>query len=163
SPSETSFDRRFQTGDQPMSTKVASDRKLRVEEILAAFGMKAGGTVTGLAYGGSFRDDASGAPIETRDPSTGEVLARVQTASADDRAHGTHMMRRNASLRRRDHREPRTHTQTDTVSTEPMDRHRGTAVRPQRNRRPRGRSNHHSPSRREKLAQQSGIRRGHRH
>jgi len=70
-----------------MSTKVASDRKLRVEEILAAFGMKAGGTVTGLAYGGSFRDDASGAPIETRDPSTGEVLARVQTASADDCRH----------------------------------------------------------------------------
>src|SRR5438270_1966209 len=70
-----------------MSTKVASDRKLRVEEILAAFGMKAGGTVTGLAYGGSFRDDASGAPIETRDPSTGERLARVQTASADDCQH----------------------------------------------------------------------------
>src|SRR5438128_10035117 len=89
SPSETSSDRRFQTGDQPMSTKVASDRKLRVEEILAAFGMKAGGTVTGLAYGGSFRDDASGAPIETRDPSTGEVLARVRTASADDCRHAT--------------------------------------------------------------------------
>jgi len=70
-----------------MSTKVASDRKLRVEEILAAFDMKAGGSVTGLAYGGSFRDDASGAPIETRDPSTGELLARVQTASADDCRH----------------------------------------------------------------------------
>src|SRR5207253_9709644 len=87
SPSETSFDRRFQTGDQPQRTKLASDRKLRVEESLAAFGMKAGSTVTGLAYGGSFRDDASGAPIETRDPSTGEVLARVQTASADDCRH----------------------------------------------------------------------------
>src|SRR5207245_9236349 len=86
-PSETSFDRRFQTGDQPMSTKVASDRKLRVEEILAAFDMKAGGSVTGLAYGGSFRDDASGAPIETRDPSTGELVRRVQTASADDCRH----------------------------------------------------------------------------
>jgi len=70
-----------------MSTKVASNRKLRVEEILAAFGMKAGGTVTGLAYGGSFRDGASGAQIETNNPSTGEVLARVQTASADDCRH----------------------------------------------------------------------------
>ncbi len=70
-----------------MSTKVVSDRKLRIEEILAAFGMKVGGTVTGLAYGGSFRDGASGAPIETHDPSTGEVLARVQTASADDCRH----------------------------------------------------------------------------
>ncbi|TMC85594.1 MAG: aldehyde dehydrogenase family protein, partial [Chloroflexi bacterium] len=36
---------------------------------------------------GSFRDDASGAPIETRDPSTGEVLAHVRTASADDCRH----------------------------------------------------------------------------
>src|SRR5438309_790012 len=70
-----------------MSTKVASDRKLRVEEILAAFGMKAGGTLTGLAYGGSFRDDASGPPIETRDPSTGELLERVRTAGADDCRH----------------------------------------------------------------------------
>jgi len=30
-----------------MSTKIASDRKMRVEEILAAFGIKAGGTVSG--------------------------------------------------------------------------------------------------------------------
>src|SRR5205814_10729749 len=67
-----------------MSTKIASDRKMRVEEILAAFGMKAGGTVTGVAYGGAFHDDASGPLIETRNPSTGEVLAQVRTASPDD-------------------------------------------------------------------------------
>ena len=47
-----------------MGTTVAADRKMRVEEILAAFGMKAGGTVSGVAYGGSFKDDASGSPIE---------------------------------------------------------------------------------------------------
>jgi len=67
-----------------MGTTVAADRKMRVEEILGAFGMKAGGTVSGVAYGGSFKDDASGAPIESRNPSTGEVLARVRTASPDD-------------------------------------------------------------------------------
>src|SRR5438034_929464 len=46
--------------------------------------MKAGGTYSGVAYGGSFKDDAPGAPIETRNPSTGEVLARVRTATPDD-------------------------------------------------------------------------------
>src|SRR5438128_8961362 len=67
-----------------MSTKIASDRKIRVDEILGAFGMKASATVTGVAYGGAFHDDASGAPVETRDPSTGEVLAHVRTASTND-------------------------------------------------------------------------------
>src|SRR3989442_1405780 len=46
--------------------------------------MKAGGTVTGVAHGGKFHDDASGPQAETRDPSTGEVLAHVKTASAED-------------------------------------------------------------------------------
>jgi hypothetical protein len=41
-----------------MGTTIAADRKMRVEEILAAFGMKAGGTLSGVAYGGSFKDDA---------------------------------------------------------------------------------------------------------
>ncbi|HYS98135.1 MAG TPA: aldehyde dehydrogenase family protein [Candidatus Dormibacteraeota bacterium] len=67
-----------------MGTTIAADRKMRVEEILGAFGMKAGGTYSGVAYGGSFKDDASGAPIETRNPSTGDVLARVRTATPDD-------------------------------------------------------------------------------
>ena len=67
-----------------MSIKIASDRKIKVDEILGAFGMKAGGTVTGVAHGGKFHDDASGPQAETRDPSTGEVLANVKTASAED-------------------------------------------------------------------------------
>ncbi len=70
-----------------MGTTIATDRKMRVEEILAAFGMKAGGTVSGVAYGGSFKDNSSAAPIETRNPSTGEVLARVGTATPDDCRH----------------------------------------------------------------------------
>jgi hypothetical protein len=53
-----------------MSTKVASNRKVRVEEILGAFDIKAAGTATGVAYGGAFRDDASGPVVETRDPSS---------------------------------------------------------------------------------------------
>src|SRR5256886_11577032 len=80
----TSFDLRSQKDGTAMSTKIASDRKMRVEEILAAFGIKAGGTVTGVAYGGAFHDDASGPLVETRDPSTGDVLAHVRTASPDD-------------------------------------------------------------------------------
>src|SRR2546429_5613986 len=80
----TSFDLRIQKDGTAMSTKIASDRKMRVEEILAAFGIKAGGTVTGVAYGGAFHDDASGPLVETRDPSTGDVLAHVRTASPDD-------------------------------------------------------------------------------
>src|SRR5947209_12747373 len=67
-----------------MSTKIASDRKIRVDEILGAFGMKASATVTGVAYGGAFHDDASGAPVETADPSTCEVLAHVRAASTND-------------------------------------------------------------------------------
>src|SRR5437660_1902582 len=80
----TSFDLRIQKDGNAMSTKIASDRKMRVEEILAAFGMKAGGTVTGVAYGGAFHDDASGPLVETRDPSRGDILAHVRPASPDD-------------------------------------------------------------------------------
>src|SRR5205085_10332046 len=78
------YDLRVQKEWLDRSTKIASDRKMRVEEILAAFGMKACGTVTGVAYGGAFHDDASGPLVETRDPSTGDVLAHVRTASPDD-------------------------------------------------------------------------------
>ena len=67
-----------------MSTKVASNRRPRVEGILGAFDIPAGGTVSGVAYGGSFRKDAGGPKIETLDPTTGEVLAHIQTASEDD-------------------------------------------------------------------------------
>src|SRR6266571_3449625 len=67
-----------------MSTKTATGRSTQVEEILGAFGMRPGGTVSGVAYGGRFKEDAGGAPLETHDPTTGEVLAHVRTATADD-------------------------------------------------------------------------------
>ena len=56
-----------------MSTGLASDRGLRVEEILDAFGLRLGDSTSGVAYGGAFIGEPSGAPIETRDPSTGEI------------------------------------------------------------------------------------------
>src|SRR5216683_2607604 len=67
-----------------MSTKVAAGRRVQVEAILRAFDIPFGGTVSGVAYGGTFKASPSGAPIETRDPSTDEVLAHVQTAGEDD-------------------------------------------------------------------------------
>ena len=67
-----------------MSTGLASDRGLRVEEILGAFDMRLGGSTSGVAYGGKFIGKPSGAPIETRDPSSGEVLAHVLTAGEDE-------------------------------------------------------------------------------
>src|SRR5438105_152893 len=67
-----------------MSTKTATGREAMVGEILATFGMQAGGTVSGVAYGGRFKEDAGGAPPETRAPTTGEVLAHVRTATPDD-------------------------------------------------------------------------------
>ena len=62
-----------------MSTKTATGRSAQVEEILGAFGMRAGGTVSGVAYGGRFKEDAAGASLETHDPTTGEVLAHVRS------------------------------------------------------------------------------------
>jgi aldehyde dehydrogenase (NAD+) len=67
-----------------MSTKVAAGRRMRVEAILRAFDIPFGGTVSGVAYGGTFKASPSGAHIETRDPSTDEVLAHVQTAGEDE-------------------------------------------------------------------------------
>src|SRR4029077_18765943 len=59
-------------------------RSTQVEEILGAFGMRAGGTVSGVAYGGRVNEGAGGGLLETHDPTTGEVLAHVRTATADD-------------------------------------------------------------------------------
>jgi len=67
-----------------VSIKVAAGRRTKVEEILGAFDIPVGGTPSGVAYGGRFKAKPSGAPIETRDPSTGEVLAHVLTAGQDD-------------------------------------------------------------------------------
>lgn len=67
-----------------MSTQLVDDRKLQVEGILSAFDLPVGGTFSGVAYGGSFIQSGTGAPIETRDPSTGIVLAHVRSASQAD-------------------------------------------------------------------------------
>src|SRR5256885_16721561 len=80
----TSFDLRIQKDGTAMSTKIASDRKMRVEEILAAFGMKAGGTVTGVAYGGGFYDEGSGTPGGKGGPATGDGPAHVRNPRPDD-------------------------------------------------------------------------------
>jgi len=66
------------------STQLVDDRRLQVDEILSAFDLPVGGTVSGVAYGGAFVPNATGAAIETRDPSTGNVLAHVLTAGDSD-------------------------------------------------------------------------------
>jgi len=66
------------------ATQLVDDRRLQVEEILSAFDLPVGGTVSGVAYGGDFVPNATGAAIETRDPSTGNVLAHVLTAGDAD-------------------------------------------------------------------------------
>ena len=69
-----------------MSTQLASDRGQRVEEILRAFNLPLGGTVSGVALGGRFVSDAAGPEIETANPSTGDNLARVLTATEPQRS-----------------------------------------------------------------------------
>jgi hypothetical protein len=58
---------------------VAAPPSSRETGILAAFGLNR--LTSGVAYGGEFAS-ANGESIDTLDPSTGEVLARVQAASA---------------------------------------------------------------------------------
>jgi aldehyde dehydrogenase (NAD+) len=60
---------------------VAAPPSSRATGILAAFDLTS--PTSGVARGGEFAS-ASGEIIETLDPSTGEVLARVQAASADE-------------------------------------------------------------------------------
>jgi aldehyde dehydrogenase (NAD+) len=67
-----------------MKTQLVDDRQLQVDEILGAFDLTVGGTFSGVAYGGSFIQSGTGAAIETRDPSTGAVLAHVRGASEAD-------------------------------------------------------------------------------
>src|SRR5438309_7388218 len=67
-----------------MSMKLVDERRLQAKKILGAFDLPLGGTVSGVAHGGHFVQSGTGAPIETRDPSTGEVLAHVLTAGEDD-------------------------------------------------------------------------------
>src|SRR5712692_9862454 len=67
-----------------MTTQLVGDRQLQIEEILGAFNLTVGGTFSGVAHGGTFIPGGTGATIETRDPSTGAVLAHVRTASEAD-------------------------------------------------------------------------------
>jgi L-aminoadipate-semialdehyde dehydrogenase len=55
----------------------------RRADILSAFGIEVASTVSGIAFGGAFAD-GQGELIETFDPTTGQVLARVQTPNQVD-------------------------------------------------------------------------------
>jgi aldehyde dehydrogenase (NAD+) len=68
------------------SETVVSDRDAAVREILSAFGLSAGATTSGAAVGGRFVAEPGGPELETVDPTTGAVLARVRTAGAADTA-----------------------------------------------------------------------------
>src|SRR5207249_2016627 len=59
-------------------------RDAQVAKILAAFGMTPGTALSGVASGGRFAPEPRGAVLETFDPTTGVVLARVRTAAPDD-------------------------------------------------------------------------------
>ncbi len=58
-------------------------RASSVADILSAFGLSPGATTTGLAYGGRFFE-ASGELVESLDPTTGGVLARIRTPSGSE-------------------------------------------------------------------------------
>src|SRR6476660_7640300 len=62
----------------------AAARTEAVRAILVQFGIAQGGTVSGVAAGGRFLEPANGPLLETSDPTTGTLLARVQTASEAD-------------------------------------------------------------------------------
>lgn len=69
-----------------MVTHAAPARAREAAEILGAFGMEPGAEVAGVASGGAFLQAPSGPLLESFDPTTGEVLARVRTASAEEYA-----------------------------------------------------------------------------
>ncbi len=62
----------------PRAISLAADR------ILSAFGFTPGGDTSGVAHGGHFLAAPSGPLIDTLNPTTGEVLARIRTASLED-------------------------------------------------------------------------------
>jgi aldehyde dehydrogenase (NAD+) len=68
-----------------VSETVAADRGAAVRQILSAFGLTPGGTTSGAAWGGRFAEP-QGPELETVDPTTGSLLARVRTAGAGDAA-----------------------------------------------------------------------------
>jgi aldehyde dehydrogenase (NAD+) len=59
-------------------------RQTQVQDILSAFGMSAGGVVSGVARAGHFVAEPTGPELLTLDPTSGGVLARVKTAGAED-------------------------------------------------------------------------------
>jgi aldehyde dehydrogenase (NAD+) len=69
------------------------ERETRVRDILSAFAIPPGGVVSGVAASGAFVKEPTGALLESRDPTTGAVLARVRTASPDDYARASRAAR----------------------------------------------------------------------
>ena len=61
-----------------VATVASTERSGLSQRILSAFGFSEASTLDGLAFGGQFRT-ASGEAIDTIDPTTGQVLARVRT------------------------------------------------------------------------------------
>ena len=66
------------------SIQLNHSHNANVRGVLDAFGLKAGSTVSGVAYGGGFTSAPTGETLETHDPTTGEVLAYVKTAGHPD-------------------------------------------------------------------------------
>ncbi|HET7036337.1 MAG TPA: aldehyde dehydrogenase family protein [Thermomicrobiaceae bacterium] len=65
-----------------MTTQVTSERQRRVRAALAAFGLSE--EVSGVAIGGRFKAAPGGPLLDTIDPTTGSILARVRSANAAD-------------------------------------------------------------------------------
>ena len=63
---------------------ISPAREALVGRILSAFDIRPGSTVSGVAAGGAFLPEPTGALIDSHDPTTGALLARVRTAGPDD-------------------------------------------------------------------------------
>ena len=72
------------TQSETKSIQLNDSHNANVRGILDAFGLTAGSTVSGVAYGGGFTSAPTGEALETHDPTTGEVLAYVKTAGHPD-------------------------------------------------------------------------------
>ena len=68
------------------SRQAQGEAQARADAILSAFGIAAGGTVSGAAHGGAFVPSPSGPELKTFNPASGEVLASISTAGLDDLA-----------------------------------------------------------------------------
>jgi aldehyde dehydrogenase (NAD+) len=61
-----------------------SEPQERARAILAAVGIEMGGTVSGVAFNGTLAQHPKGPVLPSYDPSTGDLLARVETAEPGD-------------------------------------------------------------------------------